>query len=382
MFSRRSGTAETRENALSRALRARRAVGAPLLDLTVSNPTTAGIPYAEDAIVASLADRRSLRYEPASLGLPEARAAVAKELGVPAERVLLTASTSEAYSFLFKLLCDSGDEVLVPRPSYPLFDQLAELDDVRLVPYRLAYDGAWHVDLPSLESAVTARTRAILVVSPNNPTGTYLRRAELERMEALGLPILCDEVFASYTLDLPAKEDVVRCAAREARSSLVFSLGGLSKLAGLPQMKAAWITLGGDGAKVGAAMGRLEWIADAYLSVGAPVQHALPRLLEARGITEQAIAQRVRANLRRVQRQTAGTAVTALTVEGGWYAVLRLPRTETEEAYCLSLLEDDGVLVQPGYFFDFPEEAYVVVSLLTPEADLEEGLARIVRRMR
>ena len=380
MFSRRSGTAETRENALSRALRARRASGAPLLDLTVSNPTTAGIPYAEDAIVAALADRRVLRYEPAALGLPDARAAVALELDMPAERVVLTASTSEAYSFLFKLLCDAGDEVLVPRPSYPLFDQLAELDDVRLVPYRLAYDGAWHVDLPSLESAVTARTRAILVVSPNNPTGSYLRRAELARMEALGLPILCDEVFSSYALDLPSKEDVVRCAAREAQGSLVFSLGGLSKLAGLPQMKAAWIVMGGDEAKVEAARSRLEWIADAYLSVGAPVQHALPRLLEARASAEGAIAQRVKANLRHVQDTTKGTAVTALTVEGGWYVVLRLPGTETEEAYCLSLL-DDGVLVQPGYFFDFPEEAYVVVSLLTPEADLREGVARIVRRV-
>ena len=228
----------------------------------------------------------------------------------------------------------------------------------------------------------TARTRAILVVSPNNPTGTFLRKTELERMEALAIPIVCDEVFASYTLDLPTKEDVVRCAAREARGSLVFSLGGLSKLAGLPQMKAAWIALGGDEAKIAAARSRLEWIADAYLSVGAPVQHALPRLLEARGPTEGAIARRVRENLRHVQHATVGTAVTALTVEGGWYAVLRLPHTEAEEAYCLSLLEDEGVLVQPGYFFDFPEEAYVVVSLLTPTPELREGLARVVRRVR
>lgn len=381
MFSRRSGTADAPENALSRALRRKRDAGALLLDLTVSNPTTAGIPYDEEAIVSAFGDRRVLRYEPAALGLPSALAAVAKELGMPASRLVLTASTSEAYSFLFKLLCDPGDEVLVPRPSYPLFDQLAELDDVHLVPYRLAYDGAWHVDLPSLESAVTVRTRAILVVSPNNPTGTYLRRHELLRMEGLGLPILCDEVFASYTLDLPASADAVRCAAREARQSLVVSLGGLSKLAGLPQMKAAWLALGGDETKVIAARARLEWIADAYLSVGAPVQHALPRLLETRGLAEGAIADRVRRNLREVQRATSGTEVTTLTVEGGWYAVLRLPRTETEEAYCLAFLED-GVLVQPGYFFDFPDEAYIVVSLLTPEHALQEGIARIVRRVR
>jgi len=251
---------EGRKNALSLALEERRARGQLVTDLTVSNPTTAGIPYDAAAIQGALSVPESLVYEPAAFGLASARQAVADHLGMDGSRVLLTASTSEAYAFLFKALCDPGDEVLVPAPSYPLFDQLASIESVRLVPYRIAYDGAWHLDAASI--VPTARTRAILVVSPNNPTGSSLTRPELARLRATGLPVVADEVFAPYAFR--AGQDRVECAAREAGSSLVFSLGGLSKLAGLPQMKLGWIVVGGPEELTREALERLEWIADAF----------------------------------------------------------------------------------------------------------------------
>lgn len=349
-----------------------------MLDLTESNPTRAALPYASGAILEAMASPDALLYEPASFGLGSAREAVAKELRADPARVVLTASTSEAYAFLFKLLCDPGDEVLVPVPSYPLFEHLARLEAVRAVPYRLAYDGAWHVDLDSLRSAVGDRTRAVITVSPNNPTGSYLKRTELAALAALGLPIVSDEVFASY----PLRNDPTRAwTALEAQGPLVFSLGGLSKLAALPQMKLAWIVVGGDAPDVTDAMGRLEIVADAYLSVGTPVQHAVSHLLAARGATEGAIRSRTRANLELLRSRVAGTSATLLDVEGGWYATLRVPATRTEESWVLALLEQDGVYVHPGHFFDFEREAYLVLSLLTPEARFAEGVDRIVTRL-
>jgi len=370
-------------NALA-AARAR-AGGEALLDLTASNPTRAGIPYDTDAILAALALPASMLYEPCAFGLPSARAAVAADLGahgpaVDPSRVVLTASTSEAYAFLFKLLCDPGDEVLVPRPSYPLFDHLARIEAVRAVPYRLAYDGAWHVDLPSARAAVSGRTRAIVMVSPNNPTGSYLKRPELAALASLGLPIVSDEVFGRYA----ARADGERAtSALEAGDGapLVFALGGLSKLAALPQMKLAWMAVGGQAARVTEALARLEVIADAFLSVGTPVQHALPALLASRALAEDAIRGRVVSNLAAIATAVDRSAVSLLDVEGGWYAILRLPRTRSEEAWALAFLERDGIYVHPGHFFDLEEEAYVVVSLLTPEAALHEGLRRIVDRV-
>jgi alanine-synthesizing transaminase len=246
------------------------------------------------------------------------------------------------------------------------------------VPYRLAYDGAWHVDLDSLRGAVTGRTRAVVTVSPNNPTGSYLKRSELAAIAALGLPIVSDEVFASY----PLREDAERASsALESQGPLVFSLGGLSKLAALPQMKLAWIAVGGDAPDVTGAMGRLEVIADAFLSVGTPVQHALPHLLATRGAAEGAIRSRTRANLRVLRSSVADTPATLLDVEGGWYATLRVPATRSEESWVLALLEEDGVYVHPGHFFDFEREAYLVLGLLTPEATFAEGVTRIVTRL-
>lgn len=366
-------------NPLALAVDRARAAGRPILDLTESNPTRAGVPYDGDAILAAIASPRALAYEPLPFGLPSAREAVARELGVDAARVVLTASTSEAYAFLFKLLCDPGDEVLVPTPSYPLFEHLARLESVRAVPYRLAYDGAWHVDLASVRAAVGARTRAVVSVAPNNPTGSYLKKDELAALASLGLPIVSDEVFARY----PLRDDPGRAwtALEAGDAPLVFALGGLSKLAALPQMKLAWIAAGGEGARVTGALARLEVIADAFLSVGTPVQHAAPALLASRAVAEGAIAARVRANLAAVRAAVAGSAASLLDVEGGWYATLRLPATRSEQDWTLALLEHDGVLVHPGHFFDFELEAYLVVSLLTPEEPLREGLRRLVARV-
>lgn len=377
MFSRRSGD-DTAENALTHALVARRKRGDEVLDLTESNPTRAGIEYDREAILSALAREEALVYDPAPLGLSVAREAVAKTYDVHPDSVVITASTSEAYSFLFKLLCDPGDELLAPRPSYPLFEHLALLEGVTLRAYRLAYDGAWHVDVPSLRRAQRDRCCAVLAVSPNNPTGSILRLPELRAMEDLGFPVVCDEVFASYIHTEPPA-DAVRCAAKSAGHGLVVSLGGLSKLAGLPQLKVAWMILGGHPAKVSEARRRLEGIADAFLSVSAPVQHALPRLLETRAGTEATIDARVKRNLAKVKAMTEGTAVNVLHVEAGWYATLRVPKLSTEEELALALL-GDGVLVHPGYFFDFEEEAHLIVSLLTAEAVFDEGVRRILAR--
>lgn len=346
--------------------------------MTVSNPTSAGIPYAEREILEALGRPECLRYEPEPFGLPAAREIVGKMLAVDPARVVLTASTSEAYSLLFKLLCDEGDEALVPQPSYPLFDHLAQLEGVRLVPYRLAYDGRWHVDMDSVRRAAGPRTRAILVVSPNNPTGSYLKRDELAALASLGLPIVSDEVFAEY----PLREDAARArTALETSETLVFALGGLSKLVGLPQMKLGWIATGGPEPRVREALARLELACDAFLSVGAPVQHALPALLSSGATTREAISARTRANLVALRAALAGSAATLLDVEGGWYAILRLPRTRSEEEWTLDLLRSARVLVQPGHFFDFAEEPFVVASLLTQPEAFQEGVARLVNRV-
>jgi alanine-synthesizing transaminase len=335
-------------------------------------------------VLEALATSASLRYEPAPFGIRSAREAVARDLtahGPPVDpsRVVLTASTSEAYAFLFKLLADPGDEILIPAPSYPLFEHLARLESVRAVPYRLAYDGAWHLDLQAVKAAVSDRTRAIVVVSPNNPTGSYLKKDELAGLSSLELPIVSDEVFARF----PLGEDRGGVSALEHRAApLVFSLGGLSKLAGLPQLKLAWMVAGGERERVDAALARLEIIADAFLSVGAPVQHALEAILASRATAEDAIRCRTRGNLAALGGALQGSAASVLDVEGGWYAIVRLPRTRSEEDWVLGLLETDGVYVHPGHFFDFAEEAFVVVSLLTPEEIFREGVERLVARVR
>lgn len=383
MFSARSSTS-TGANRLGLALEAARARGQGLVDLTESNPTRAGIPYADQAILSALGDPGALRYTPDPRGIASARQAVVAALGlgahgIDAERVLLTASTSEAYAHLFKLLCDPGDEVLIPAPSYPLFEYLARFENVTTVPYRLAYDGAWHVDLDALRRAKTSRTRAVVIVTPNNPTGSFVSRDELDALSGLGVPIVSDEVFASYSFD----DDPRRIeTALEARDTLVFALGGLSKLAALPQLKLGWMVVGGPERVARAAIERLELIADAYLSVATPVQLALPRLLESRSVAASGILERIGSNWRALGARVEGTAVTRLHASGGWYAVLRLPRAMPEEDWALEFLVRDAVAVHPGYFYDFEQEPFVVVSLLTAPNAFDTGIHRIVERVR
>ena len=377
---------DLRPNRLSELLEAKRRSGAAILDLTESNPTRAGFVYPEE-IAQSLASPASLLYEPSPAGLPQAREAVAayyaaRGKSVEPDRILLTASTSEAYSYLFKLLADPGDEVLVPRPSYPLFEFLANLESVRTVQYPLAYHVRWEMDLDALAGAVTGRTRAVVIVNPNNPTGSFLKKDELDRLLEIcarkNLVIISDEVFSDYGFEPDARR--VETLA-DVEGVPVFCLGGLSKAAGLPQMKLGWIALAGPPAWINTARERLELIADTYLSVGTPVQHALARLLAlGAGIREQ-ILTRTRSNLAFIRAAVSGTSCRVLDVEGGWYAILEVPRTRSEEEWCAELLDRDNVLVQPGFFYDFESEAFLVVSLLPLWDAFREGIGRLAGRV-
>ncbi len=373
MLSRRSAH-EALYNDLFLALAHKRARHEPVIDLTVSNPTQADIPYERDAIFRALQDPRVFEYEPEPFGAPHARSAAAATLGAPASRVVLTASTSEAYSVLFKLLCDPDDEVLVPQPSYPLFDYLAQFEGVRLTPYRLLYDGAWHIDLDSVRRGIGSKTRAIIVVNPNNPTGNYVKRDELYALAEHGLPIISDEVFVPYSL----RPDMNRVTcAQSVDAELVFSLSGLSKVAGLPQMKAAWMAIGGREERVIEVLERMELMLDSYLSVSAPIQHGLAQLLKAGKFTQRAILDRIAYNYTFAKSGLEGSAATLLDSEGGWYANIRLPKNAPETAICIQLLDDFNVYVYPGHFFDFWDEPVTVVSLLTPKTDFAQGIAAI-----
>jgi aspartate/methionine/tyrosine aminotransferase len=379
---------DLRPNRLAEALGAKRRQGAEILDLTESNPTRAGLAYPGKEILAALGDARALLYEPAPAGLRGAREAVERDYAargsiIDPARIFLTASTSESYAWLFKLLADAGDEVLVPRPSYPLFEFLAQMELARVVEYPLVYHDGWTIDLAALGRAIGERTRAIVLVNPNNPTGSFVKRGELERLVALAaernLALICDEVFSDYAFG-PDAERVESLTGVEG--ALTFCLSGLSKLAGLPQMKLGWIVTGGPAALRTEAAERLELIADTYLSVGTPVQHALPLLLEAGVEVRVQITARVKENLAALRTAMgAHSPAQVLKVEGGWYATLRVPRTRSEEQWCLELLEQDGVLAQPGFFYDFESEAYLVLSLLTPADTFREGMKRMLRRL-
>jgi aspartate/methionine/tyrosine aminotransferase len=372
-------------NAVARALAAKRRSGAAILDLTESNPTSAGLTY-PDELLHPLANPRALDYEPQPLGLWPARAAVAADfrrrgIVISADRVALTASTSEAYALLFKLLCNAGDAVLVPQPSYPLFAHLTQLESVSAIPYALEYHGSWRVDVDSINRAATDRVRAILIVSPNNPTGSFLHREDLESISGLAAAnewaIIGDEVFADYPLD--AAPDAVPVLS--GAGVLTFSLGGLSKSAGLPQLKLGWIGFGGPQADVDRALAAYEIIADTYLSVSTPVQAAAAELIEHGAAIRSQILARVRRNLESLRRIAAAhPAVDVLRVEAGWSAVMQVPQLHTEERLVLELLEKDDVLVHPGFFFDFPREAYLVVSLLVDPARFDRAIGRVLAR--
>jgi alanine-synthesizing transaminase len=385
MFSERV-PAQLRANRLASAVAARRAAGQPILDLTESNPTRAGIPY-PSALLAPLGDPRGLRYEPHPFGLESARQAVSdaharRGVSLAADRVVLTASTSDAYGWLFKLLADAGSEVLVPRPSYPLFDHLTRLEEVVARPYDLEYHGTWSIDFASIEAALSPRTRAVLVVSPNNPTGSFVKQPELDRLAELCAPrdiaLIADEVFADYELEAGASMAAGRVLDR--RDLLTFSLGGLSKSVGLPQVKLGWIGVAGPDRLVTPALERLELVCDTYLSVSTPVQASAAELLMAGAPVRTAIADRVRANCRALRDRVADTpSCGVLRSEGGWSAVVRVPSLQPEEDLVVRLLERDGVLAHPGYFFDFPRESYLIVSLLPPPPIFADGIDRVLR---
>jgi len=372
-------------NAVSRAIDAKRRAGVSILDLTETNPTGAGFTYPRELLLP-LANERGLDYEPQPLGLWSARAAVAADfrrrgIVISADRVALTSSTSEAYALLFKLLCDAGDAVLVPHPSYPLFEHLTQLESVAAIPYALEYHGSWRVDVDSISRAATDRVRAIMIVSPNNPTGSFLHRDDLKAVAQLakrrGWAIIGDEVFADYPLD--AAPDAA--AVLPGADVLTFSLGGLSKSAGLPQLKLGWIGFGGPAADVDRALAAYEIIADTYLSVSTPVQAAAAELIEQGMAIRAQILSRVKRNLDALRQRAADhPAIDVLRVEGGWCAVLQVPQLKSEEALVLELLEKDEVLVHPGYFFDFSREAYLVVSLLIDPDRFDRSIAKVLRR--
>ncbi len=435
------------QNRFTQAVEEARARGDRVLDLTVSNPTRAGLRYDERAILGVLSSPRALDYDPQSKGLREAREAVAdyyrSEHGIrdlDAERIVLTTSTSEGYSFVFRLLCNAGDELLVPKPSYPLFEFLADLQDVKLVPYPLIYDHGWQMDFPSMEKAVTERTRGAVVVHPNNPTGSYVRAGEVGMLNSFcrkhGLAVIGDEVFLDYRLDPevatsdghvgPAalgrpveqgstvvdaaatnsrslhapmdrhspihqlgRDDTASSVGRDDRASfagnrevLTFTLSGLSKVAALPQMKVAWVVTSGPPEVAAEAMGRLEVIADTYLSMNAPIQWALPALLEQRKDIQQQLIERMTKNLAELDRKLAGQkACERLSVDGGWYAVLRVPVTRSDEELAIELVREKSVVVHPGHFFDFPQDGYLVLSLITAEAEFREGIGRVLEKL-
>lgn len=376
------------ENALAQALAARRRSGSPLIDLTESNPTRVGLHYPERALAEAFASVELARYAPDPRGLLSAREAIAavSDGRLEPERLFLTASTSEAYGFLFKLLCAPGDEVLVPQPSYPLFEHLTQLEGVVARPYRLHYHGRWAAELDELRRAVNRRTRAVLVVSPNNPTGSCCEAAELAGLAELcarGAPggeplaLVGDEVFADY----PLHEGSPAPSVLDQERALAFSLGGLSKSCGLPQMKLGWIALGGPAGLRDEAARRLEVICDSYLSVGTPVQLVAPRLLELGADIRVEILERISGNLARLVAAVGRhPACTLYRPEGGWTAVVRVPALRSEEGLALELVEQEGVVVHPGYFFDFAHEAYLVLSLLPDPRCFGDAVERVLRR--
>jgi alanine-synthesizing transaminase len=365
-------------NRLSQALALHRASGKKLLDLTVSNPTACGFQYDNRAILQSLSNPDASAYAPNPRGLVAARQAVAgyyaaRGDAVAIEDIFLTTSTSEAYSFAFRILCNPGDEVLVPEPSYPLFTFLGDIQDVRLVRYPLIYDHGWQIDFHALERAITPRTRGLIVVHPNNPTGHFCKSPEIAKLNqicsARRIVLIADEVFLDFAL---SDEQPTSFAANSG--VLTFTLSGLSKIAGLPQMKVAWLVISGPEEMKTRALSRLEVISDTYLSMNTPMQLATSSFLGQRQPFQKQLLARLRRNLEEADRQlTRQTACNRLETEGGWYAVLRAPATRTDEDFAVELLEEKGVYVHPGHFHDFPREGHLIVSLITAEQEFAEG---------
>jgi len=383
MFSKRTEWKLT-PNRFSEAQAELRAAGMEVLDLSVSNPTQVELHYDEEAIMQSLIQPDALDYDPQPKGLLSARNSVARYyhdahglFDLDPASVILTTSTSEAYSYVFRLLCNPDDEILVPKPSYPLFEFLADLQDVKLAPYPLIYDDGWQIDFPSLYKAVNHRTRAVVVVHPNNPTGSYASAEECGQLNnfcaEFNLPLIVDEVFLDYAHDGASRSSL---AAND--QVLTFTLSGISKISGLPQMKIAWLVTSGPQAPKSEALARLEIIADTYLSMNAPLQLATGVFLEQRKGLQPLLLDRVRTNLQELDRQLSHQKICErLRVDGGWSAILRVPAVQADEDLAIKLLRKVAVLVHPGHFYDFPKDGYLVLSLITPTEAFREGIHRI-----
>jgi alanine-synthesizing transaminase len=384
MFSRRTNW-KLAPNPFTEAQQELRAAGQPILDLTISNPTRAELHYDSENILQALVNPEAIEYDPQPRGLLSARQAVTDyyrkqqdEFDIAPESVILTTSTSEAYSYIFRLLCNPQDEILVPQPSYPLFEFLANLEDVTLVPYPLLYDHGWQIDFPSLYKGVNHRTRAVVVVHPNNPTGSFVstrERTELNNFcREYELALIADEVFLTYALDGAARPTFA--ANPEV---LTFTLSGLSKISGLPQMKLAWLITSGPAERTQPALERLEVIADTFLSMNAPIQLAAAVLLDQRRNIQPLLVDRMRTNLEQLDRALEREPTCQrLAVEGGWYAVLRVPVTQSDEELAIELLRKTGVLVHPGHFYEFPSDGFLVVSLICPPATFHQGITRML----
>ena len=419
MFSERTNW-RLASNRFTQAVEQAHAQGAHLLDLTASNPTRVGLEYDSETILAALRSDRALDYDPQAKGLLSARQAVARYYSQQCsrgkrdvarnvsptgfefdpERILLTTGTSEGYSFAFRLLCNAGDELLVPKPSYPLFEFLADLQDVKLVPYPLIYDHGWQMDFDSMSKAVSPRTRGVVLVHPNNPTGSYVHASEVGQLNefcrARGLSLIVDEVFLDYVLDSADCGAVERPSTGQTGAPvhtspepapsfafnedvLTFTLSGLSKISALPQMKVAWIVTSGPEQQVSPAMARLEVIADTYLSMNAPVQWAVPVMLQQRKRIHQQLMERIQSNLAELDRQLAGQPSSQrLDIEGGWYTVLRVPVTRSDEELAIELVRERSVVVHPGHFYDFESDGYLVLSLITKQNEFAEGIRRLL----
>jgi len=383
MFSRRTDWRLT-PNRFTEAQREMQRAGREVLDLTLSNPTRAQLAYETGEVLASLSKPEAMDYDPQPKGLLGARQGVCEyyrdsdRSNLDPESVVLTTSTSEGYSYVLRLLCDPEDEILVPKPSYPLFEFLADLQDVKLVPYPLLYEHGWQIDFPSLDQAVSSRTRAVVLVNPNNPTGSYVSSTERRSMNEFcnghDLSLLVDEVFLDYAHDGGTRPSFVT-----NQQTLTFTLSGVSKISGLPQMKLAWVVTSGPPEKVSAALDRMEVIADTYLSMNAPIQLATPALLAQRKKIQPLLMDRVRQNLQEFDRQLGNQKTCQrLDVEGGWFTVLRVPATQSDEDQAIEILHKASVLVHPGHFYDFSGDGYLVLSLITPPAAFREGIHRVL----
>jgi len=373
-------------NRLTELLDSLRRENRPVYDLTVSNPTQCGIQYPKE-ILSGLATPSSLTYEPDPRGLDSARTAVARyyaahNLTIDVSRIFLTSSTSEAYSYVFKLLCNAGDSVLIPNPSYPLFEYLAQTSDVDLQHYHLAYDHGWQVDFDSIKKSITPSTRAIALINPHNPTGMFIKKDEYARIREIAhqhrLALIVDEVFIDYAFGEDANGHGTTAGETDV---LTFTLNGISKTIGLPQLKLGWIVVGGNNEEANEAMSRLEILCDTYLSVNTPVQVALPDLLERGKSVRRQILDRTRSNYEFLRGASRQSACTTLESEGGWYASLRLPTIQSDEQWAEELLHHLGVSLFPGYFFDFHDDAHLVVSLLTPPAVFQPSITRVLHHV-